>query len=209
VISKSQIRTLSANFEIGDHNVKTTYLLNKTRSDGTSKLSVATYEEWISVVEANKSLPAEQQRYFIIDCITDGQDVDRMVIESTAAEYRKWNRERMAPARNRVLGRNYQLLSLDAPVRVGDTVLNLKEALASSVQVEDQACFPILEMQLRAALAAWKPWAVDMLDYYLRGERRSCTESLSAQYGVSPQVIRKYKRQFEEFTKNFLGGVSF
>ncbi len=75
--------------------------------------------------------------------------------------------------------------------------------------MEEQVCSQMMELQLREALAAWKPWANDMLDCYLRGERRTCTDTLSLKYGVSPQVVRKYKRQFEKFIKKFLGGVSF
>lgn len=189
--------------------MKTTYLINKTLSDGTVQLSIATFEEWLAVVNANKSLPVCQQRYFIVESIVEGHDMDRIVIESTAEEYRKWNRGPMASARNRVLSKNYQVLSLDVPVRVKDTMLNLKDALKSDEDVEEQACFQMLETQLRDALTAWKPWAADMLDCYLRGKRRSCTDILSAKYRVSPQVVRKYKRQFEKFIKNFLGGVSF
>ncbi len=189
--------------------MKTTYLMNKVQPDGSIRLSIATFEEWLAMVEANKSLPASQQRYFIVDCISDSRDMDRMVIEVTAAEYREWNRDRMAAARNRVLGKNYQVLSLDAPFRTENTVLDLRKALKSGERMEEQVCSQMLEVQLREALAAWKPWANDMLDCYLRGERRTCTDTLSMKYGVSPQVVRKYKRQFEKFIKKFLGGVSF
>ncbi len=189
--------------------MKTTYLMNKAQPDSSVRFSVATCEEWLAVVEADKSLPASQQRHFIVDCIADGQDKDRMVIETTAAEYRAWNRERMASARNRVLGRGYQELSLDVPVCIEDAMLDLKEMLKSGEQVEEQASSRMLAIQLREALTAWKPWANDMLACYLRGEQRSCTDILATKYGVSPQVIRKYKRQFEKFIKKFFDGVSF
>lgn len=189
--------------------MKTTYLLNKIQSDGNVRLSIATFEEWLAVVNDNKSLPATQQRFFIVDCIADGDNMDRMVMETTAEEYRKWNRDRMASARNRALGKSYQILSLDAPLQTKDVSLDLRDALSSGEQVEEQVCSTILEAELRIALTTWKPWANDMLDCYLGGERRTCTDILSAKYGVSPQVIRKYKRQFEKFVKNFLGGVSF
>lgn len=189
--------------------MKTTYLINKTQPDGTTRLSIATFEEWLAVVVANKSLPTGQKRYFIVDCIADGSDVDRIVVESPAAEYRNWNRERMAAIRNRVLGNKYQVLSLEAPIRFKEVMLNPKDVLSSSEQVDELACYKLLELQLRNALAAWKPWAVDMLDCYLRGERRSCTDSIAMKYNVSPQVVRKYKRQFEVFIKKFLYGVSF
>lgn len=184
--------------------MKTTYLINKTQPDDTVRLSVATFEEWLAIVKANKSLPSSQQRYFVIDCIADNLDIDRIVIESSAEEYREWNKNRMASTRNRILGKKYQVLSLDSPVCVKNTMLDLKEVLKSGELVEEQVCFHMLELQLREALASWKPWATDMLDCYLRGERRSCTDILSKKYEVSPQVIRKYKRQFEIFVKDFL-----
>ncbi len=50
---------------------------------------------------------------------------------------------------------------------------------------------------------------VSMLDCYLQGDRRTCIDTLSMKYGVSPQVVRKYKRQLEASIKKFGGGVSF
>ncbi len=38
--------------------MKTTYLMNKVQPDGSIRLSIATFEEWLAMVEANKSLPA-------------------------------------------------------------------------------------------------------------------------------------------------------
>ena len=63
--------------------------------------------------------------------------------------------------------------------------------------------------ELKKQLFAWKPWAVDLLAYYLAGKKKSCTAAMAKKYGVSEQVIRKYKRQFEKFVKNFFEGVSF
>lgn len=189
--------------------MKTTYLIKKILPDGNACLSVATLDEWLSIVKANNSLPASQQRYFITDYIADGDNTDRMIIETSAEDYRKWNKDRMVSARNRAQGRNYQFLSLDAQTPVKNSMMNLLDSISSTDQVEEDACTPVLVDELRAALAEWQPWATDLLEYYLRGERRTCTEALVKKYGVSPQVIRKYKRQFKEFTKKFLGGVSF
>ena len=188
--------------------MKTTYLLNKAQPDGSVCLSIATRGEWLTVVETNKFLPTDQRRYFIIDCIADCQDADRMVIETSAEEYRKWNKARMASARNRALGKSYYILSLDVPIRIGDIVLDLREALNSGERLEEQVCAEMLAVELKEALTAWKPWANDLLECYLRGDRRTCTGFLSEKYRVSPQVIRKYKRQFEAFVKNFFDGVS-
>ena len=62
----------------------TTYLVNKRQSDGTVRLSVADHAEWLAVVKANRELPAEQRRYFIVDYIKDGTDLDCMVTERIA-----------------------------------------------------------------------------------------------------------------------------
>ena len=82
------------------------------------------------------------------------------------------------------------------------------EQLPDQTQLESMVCDSVLMEELKEALAAWRPWATDLLELYLNGQKRACTEVLSRKYGVSPQVIRKYKRQFEEFVKKFLGGVS-
>ena len=101
--------------------MKTTYLLNKEQPDGSICLSVASAEEWRVVAAANKGLPAEQRRYFIFDYISDGDTIDRMVIETSREDYRKWHREHMSAERNRKLGENYQILSLDTIVITGDS----------------------------------------------------------------------------------------
>ena len=188
--------------------MKTTYLVRKELPDGTICLSVATLDEWLAIVKANKSNSAVQQRYFITDYISDGKNTDRMIIESSEEDYKEWNKDRMASARNRARGRNYQILSLDAQSYGKNEILDLAEAANSTDQVEADVCAQILVEELKAALADWRPWATDLLECYLRGERRTCTKALSQKYKVSPQVIRKYKRQFEEFIKKFWGGVS-
>ena len=63
--------------------------------------------------------------------------------------------------------------------------------------------------ELKKTLADWKPWANDMLEMYLNGQKRACTDILARKYGVSSQIIRKYKRQFEKFIKIFWRDVSF
>ena len=186
----------------------TTYLINKRRSDGTVRLSVADRAEWLAVVKANRELPTGQRRYFIVDYIKDGTDLDCMVMEAPVDVYRVWIRGYMAEKRNRETGKGYQLLSADAPAACGDG-LGLLDTISAGCSVEEYVCGEMLLADLREALATWKPWANDLLDVYLQGKKRSCTEFLSQKYSVSPQVIRKYKRQFEDFIKNFLGSVSF
>ena len=184
--------------------MKTTYLVNQEQPDGSVRLEVVSSREWLSVVERNKHLPADQQRYFILDYIMDGDVLDCMVIETSAADYRDWNRKRLAARRNRKAEKNFQHLSIDAPLGGLFGTDTLADVLASEEQVEVLACDQILLDELHEALALWKPWANDLLDMYLQGKKRTCTRTLAERYGVSPQVVRKYKRQFEEYIKNFL-----
>lgn len=189
--------------------MKTTYLINKPQADGTVGLSLATCDEWINVVKTNKHLPPEQRRYFILDYIMDGDNLDRMVIEAPFPEYQTWIKEHMARKRNHKAGEKHQHLSLDAKLFDGGGTETLLDVIPAVVSAEETACGQMLAAALRQYLATWKPWANDLLDAYLRGERRTCTNKLAQKYGVSVQVIRKYKRQFEQLVKDFLAGVSF
>ena len=79
------------------------------------------------------------------------------------------------------------------------TVLRTAAAVLDAVLIDE----------LKIRLTAWKPWAAELLAHYLAGRKKSCTAVMAEKYGVSEQVIRKYKRQFEAFVKKFLAGVSF
>ncbi len=189
--------------------MKTIYLMNKAQPDGSTCLSVASAAEWLSAVTGNKGLPIEQRRYFILDYIADGDDLDCIVIETSLADYREWDRGRPAEKRNRRAGQAIQQLSLDAPLNDSEDSGSLLDLIAADTQVESTACDIVLMDELKKALASWRPWANDLLEMYMNDQKRACTKILARKYGVSPQVVRKYKRQFEEFIKNFLGGVSF
>ena len=189
--------------------MKITYLINQVQPDGSTRLSTATATEWRSAVHTNKDLPLDRQRYFIRDYIADGDDMDCMVIEVSASEYIQWDKDRSAARRNREAGKGFHVFSLDAPLADTYGAKTRLEQLPGQTRLESMVCDSVLMEELKEALAAWKPWATDLLELYLNGQKRACTEILSQKYGVSPQVIRKYKRQFEEFAKKFLKGVSF
>ena len=87
--------------------------------------------------------------------------------------------------------------------------ITLLECLRSAEDMEAAVISEMIMDELEKQLFAWKPWAVDLLAYYLAGKKKSCTAAMAKKYGVSEQVIRKYKRQFEKFVKNFFEGVSF
>ena len=46
-------------------------------------------------------------------------------------------------------------------------------------------------IELRKKLRAWKPWAEDLLDYYLKDKKRSCTAEMARKYNVSAQKVRE------------------
>lgn len=93
--------------------MKTTYLINKAQADGSIALTVVPQQEWREVINQNSTLPQNQKRYFIDDWIIEGKFADRMVVEVSQSEYRKWNREHMRSERNRKYGKRYSLVSLD------------------------------------------------------------------------------------------------
>ena len=186
----------------------TTYLINKQQTDGTVRLSVADHAEWLAVVKANRELPAEQRRYFIVDYIKDGTDLDCMVMEAPVDVYRVWIRGYMAGKRNREAGKGYQLLSADAPA-ADSGGFGLLDTISAGCSVEENVCGEILLADLREALAAWKPWANDLLDIYLQGHKRTCSDVLAKRYSISQRMVRKYKVQFEDFVKKFFEAVPF
>ena len=188
--------------------MKTTYLINKLRPDGKLALSSVSHQEWFAVIQSNKGLPVEQRRYFMVDCIESGCEIDRMIIEITLEEFRRWNSQHTMSERNRKCKQQFTHLSLDAELSEKD-VLCLEECLSDQTQSENNIVDGILMDELRDKLALWKPWANEMLTLYLSGRKRKCTKELAEKYGVSEQVIRKYKRQFEDFVKKYLLGVSF
>lgn len=131
-----------------------------------------------------------------------------MIIEVSYDEYRRWNSWHTISEHNRKEGKKYQHLSLDAVLNESDGI-ELLECVGGIEDIDAEAMDEILMKELKRQLAAWKPWATDMLEIYLAGNKGTCSAAMAAKYGVSEQVIRKYKRQFEEFIKNFFTGVSF
>lgn len=125
-----------------DNALKTTFLINKPQKDGRTALCTATAEEWLSAVSSNRNLPTERRRYFIADCIEDGKEIDRMVIEVDYDEYRRWNSRHTVTERSRKAEKEYQFLSLDAVLNEADDI-TLLECLSS---MEDMEAAVISEM---------------------------------------------------------------
>lgn len=183
--------------------MKNTYLVYKDVTAEEKELVVATRKEWDAILAANRKLPREQRRFFIRDCIDNGNQIDCMFIETSREEYNKWHSQEVMRTRNRIASRNYQVLSLDyaisdlEEVRYGDTI-------ADSFNLEEDLLNDMFMANLRATLAEWRAWADELLDYYLAGKRMESTRILSKKYRVSATTIQKRKKQLDEFVKEYL-----
>lgn len=179
--------------------MKVTCLVYKEANSEKKELVVATREEWDEIMKKNRTLPREQRRFFIRDSI----DNDCMFIETSRDEYNKWHSQEVMRARNRKAAKDYQVLSLDyalsdvEEVAYGDTV-------ADPFNLEEDLLNDMFMANLRAALAEWKDWANELLDYYLAGKRMESTRILSEKYGVSFYTIQKRKNLLDQFIKNYL-----
>ena len=182
--------------------MKTTYLVYE-QVNGVRQLVTAPAEEWDTILKGNRGLPAEQRRYFIKDCFEDEDELDCMYIEMTVAEYREWNIKNTVAQRKRKAGSLYSFLSLDAGV--SETGLeSLHESVPSAFDLEGLATDHVLIEAVKTALCKWKPWAVELLELYLSGANRSCTNSLCEKYRLSDRAVQKRKATFEKFVLDFL-----
>lgn len=154
------------------------------------------------IMQGNKGLPMCQRRCFVEDSFEDGGVIDRMFIEVSYAEYLEWDREHKKKRRNEEQQKGYQHISIDYMVGNDDSS-SFAERLASGFDLEaDVLCRDDIRA-FRQALGQWKPWAIELLEIYLDGKKRSCTQMLCEKYCVSAVVIRKRKRELEGFTRKF------
>ena len=182
--------------------MKFTYLVYK-QVNGTRQLAAATQEEWDAILKENRRLPLERRRLFVKDCFEDGGELDCMYIEANAAEYREWNSKNTVHQRKRKIGVLHSHLSLDAGIADTD-VESLHECIPSDFNLERLAMDTVLMGELKQALKAWKPWAEELLELYLAGAKRSCTNSLCKKYRLSDRAVQKRKAAFEKFVLDFL-----
>lgn len=182
--------------------MKTTYLIYQDKTS--KKLVIADEQQWKEITAQNLSCPKEQRRYFIADIIVDGDEMDLMIIETTEEEHRRWCNERKPVYRNLQTQKLVKLLSLNATFDAGTEENSLLAFLPCEKDLLANVQSDLAMEQLRNALRAWKPWAEEMLDFYLSGEKRTCSAYFALQYGISERQVRTYKAQFEKFAKNFL-----
>lgn len=183
--------------------MKTTYLVYKDTNAEIKELVMATKNEWDSILAVNRTLPRKKRRFFIESKIREGNSWDRIFIETSKEEYDKWHSQEEMRRRNLKAAEGYKFLSLDYGCSFDDGV-EFAETIASSSDLEEEIASDMFMADLRAALAAWKDWANELLDYYLAGKRMESTRILSKKYGVSATTIQKRKKQLDEFVKEYL-----
>lgn len=182
--------------------MKTTYLVYQ-QVNGIRQLVTATREEWDAILKENRSLPLSERRYFIKDCFEDGDELDCMYIEVPASEHREWNSKNTVYQRKRKMEALHTRMSLDTGVFNAEYE-SLHECVPSNFNLERLATDRVLIEELRQALRKWKPWAEELLELYLSGEKRSSTKFLCKKYQISDRAIRKRKDAFEKFILDFL-----
>ena len=181
---------------------KATILIYKDTTAPKKGLREATQEEWSAILRANKGLPMCQRRCFIEDAFEDCGVIDRMFIEVPYEEYCRWNRENTLSYRNRKAVGASGILSLDVPAKESDGGA-LKDILPANFNLEEKVVNELMMTSLRNSLRKWKPWACDMLDFYLVDNTRLCSSALIEKYSVTYTTVAKWKKLFEEYVKNF------
>lgn len=175
---------------------KTTYLVQ-----GNGIMVSVPKSEWKRIVEANRSRAKEDKRYFIEDRIYDSDSVDVMVYEVPYPEYLEWHRQAQAKSRSDDAAKQYSFISLNDLI---------SDSVSLDCLVEDPKN-PINEVissmildSLLAELKEWKPWASEMLCFFLAGKQQEAIRYFGRKYHISPQTVRKYRRQLSEYIQTFL-----
>lgn len=183
---------------------KYTYLVNKVQENGAVSLVEVSYSEFAAIRNESADLPVEERRFFIYDYILADSTLDCVVMEAPREMYLEWLRDHIAHLRNRKAGSGYVHISLDAcdDAQTENPLI----AVASESDPESEACWNILLEGLRNSLSEWKPWASDMLALFETGVATSIPNILAEKLGVSPQTVRKYRKQFRVFVRNEIGG---
>lgn len=182
--------------------MRITYLVYENGQSG-GKLKVATKEEWSQIMDENRGLPCDKRRYFIEDTIDDFGEIDRIYIETSKQEYDRWHADNQRNRRKRKSSKGIEIVSMDFESYT-DENCSLHGVVTDRINWETLIDESMEMESLTLALAEWQPWAIDILECYLAGQKRECTKFLSLKQGVSVQTIRTRKREFEAFVLGYL-----
>lgn len=181
--------------------IKRTYLV-RDESSSIPALKKITGKEWHEITEKNKSLPPQSKRYFIVDTICDGEKIDVMYMETSLEDYTRWHSENTIMLEKRRIVNEKDFLSLDVEPESID-YSDVSKALVDRNEMEKPVLNTLAVAALKKRVASWEPWAGDLLEYYLKGEKRTCTKPLARKYGVCDFTVRRWKKEFEKRCKKF------
>ena len=182
---------------------KNTFLVWRQDTNGARSLEVASKEEWNEILQHNRTGPLSERRYFIRDCVVDGQSVDSIFIEVTEEEYKEWHRKEEIKRRRQIQEESNIILSLNAKVSGAESE-ELINTISCGADTEKEAMTMLLLQDLEQALDEWKPWAKDLLHDYLKDTSDHFTLTFAKRCGVSVRTAQRRCVQFERFVEKFL-----
>ena len=174
------------------------FLVNGVHPDGTPGLVAISRNEWLKILEDNMNLPKEQRRYFYRDAITDNNSHDYIFMEVPRDIFFEWTNQTRSTYRNFESQKNYFLLSYDELIEEG-----MDEPL-DTVCVEDIVIDKVLTGEIEKAICNFAPWAPELFDMYLSGERENTISFLMERCHVVRQSANRYRKAFEDYIKKFL-----
>lgn len=183
-----------------------TYLFKEETPNGQKKLRIGTRAEYEQIQKANKSAEKGARRYFIREKSLDKNQPDLLIIEVEKEEYTKWNRENIARCRNIAAAKKYQVDSIERIIHAAAIGKAEEPALPGEDPTFETTFDHVLISNLRNELKVWKPWAIDMLDIYMKYGTEICAAKFADRYGVAERTARRYVRCFEQKIRKFLEG---
>lgn len=181
--------------------MKSQFLVFKNITVPEEGLRIANREEWTQIMKENSLLPYENRRCFIKDEIIEGNELDRIYIETTKEEYDEWHMKQMRKKRKTDASPKFVEISGDVVTQDG---LRIFDAIDSQSQSPEDNVYEKMRLEkLRDRLATWKYWSVFMLDIYLTGERKQVVKIVAEAYGVDQKTARKWRAAFVEFVADY------
>lgn len=179
------------------------YLVKREKENGEIYLDQASATEWAEILQNNRTCPRESRRYFIRDCIVEGEEIDSIFIEVSEEEYREWHRENEIKRRKRIQDEGVVVLSLNAKVDggEGDELIDL---LPGDDNTEEDVLMKTLLVELRCKLAAWKPWANELLSVSMTLPKDQVLSFIVNKDGVTIRTAQRRKAELENFVRKFL-----
>ena len=203
---------------------KSVYIMNETRADGSVVKKQVSGTEFYKAVQESNALPLNQRRYFITDrFMYDGYE-DTVVIEVTREKYLEWRRECHAAEKSRADSSDdkdsnedktppvkYEFVSFEAMTEKGVHFGNEADFSGTLLSPDDAENLirRIALDELVRKVAAWKPWASDMLKLRMMGfSDTDCAVMIAKRYRVTERMGRHYRKQLDKFLESFKNDVT-